>query len=268
MRNITIGQYIVGNSFLHNAIPKTKLFIAFLYVFILFFFSRISTYIFGFIVMFLLYKKCKIPFFVALKNFRSVAFIITFTSILNLFFGKDGQVIFRFLFLKITDQSLYLTIFVVLRIFLLMFGMAILTYTTLPLDLARSLGDLFLPLKRFKFPAGEISTMLSISIRFIPLLVSETEKIMQAQKARGADSGKNSLKKKVKLVVSILVPLLVSSFKRADDLAVAMESRCYCIGNKRTRYITFKFNRNDVFLIIYSFIFFAILFYIDYISII
>ena len=263
MKNITFGQYIFGDSFLHRANPKTKLFITFFYIFIIFFFNRISVYIFGIITVMALYKVCSIPLKFAINNFRSVFFLLVVTSIINLFFGKKGEVIFKFLFMTITKESLMFTILILLRLFLLMVGVSILSYTTLPLDIARSLGDLFLPLKRFNFPVGEISTMLSISIKFVPVLVSEAEKIKIAQRSRGADTAGKSLKKKIKFIVSILVPLLISSFKRADELAVAMESRCYCVGKERTRYITFSFGKNDLILLFTSSIFFICLFVIN-----
>lgn len=266
LKNITIGQYIVGNSFLHKATPKSKLLVIFSFTFILFFFNKILTYLFGFFVVLLVYKSCKIPLKVALNNLKSLAVILSITSIFNLFFGKDGEVIFKFYFLEVTKNSLHITILIIVRMFLLIVGMAILTYTTLALDLARSFGDLFLPLKRFNFPVGEISTMLSIAIRFVPLLVSETEKIIMAQKSRGASQNSKSLKKKINFVISILVPLLVSSFKRAEELAVAMESRCYEIGAKRTRYIEIKANKNDFILIFSAVVFFFSLFLVEKIS--
>ena len=263
LKNITIGQYIIGNSFLHKATPKSKLLVIFAFTFILFFFDKILTYLFGFFVVMIVYKFCKIPIKVALNNLKSLAIIMSITSAFNLFFGKDGELLFKFYFLEITKGSLHITILIVVRMFLLIVGMAILTYTTLCLDLARSIGDLFLPLKRFKFPVGEISTMLSIAIRFVPLLVSETQKIIMAQKSRGAEQNSKSLKKKINFVISILVPLLVSSFKRAEELAVAMESRCYEIGAKRTRYIIIKANKNDFILIFSAVIFFLSLFFVE-----
>ena len=218
------------------------------------------------LVILLLYKICKIPIKLFLNNIKSISFILFFTSIINLFFNNSGEVLFEFYVFKITKEAIFLSFLVVFRIFLLIAGVSILTYTTLALDLARSVGDLFLPLKRFKFPAGEISMMLSIAIRFVPLLVSETQKIIVAQRARGADIYEKNLKKKIMFIVSILVPLLVSAFKRADELAVAMESRCYAIGAKRTRYVVFKFNRCDFLLFVCGTIFFIFLFIINAIS--
>lgn len=266
LKSLTLGQYITGNSFLHKATPKSKFVITFAYIFILFFFSKILTFVFAFFVVLVLYKICKIPIKLAFNNFKSLMFVMVFTSIINLFFGRKGEVIFKFLVFEITKESLNLTILIVVRIFLLVSGVAILTYTTLPLDLARCFSDFFKPLKRFKFPVEEISTMLSISIRFVPLLVDETQKIMFAQKSRGVDVLGKGIKNKIKFIISILVPLLVSSFKRADDLAVAMESRCYKIGAERTRYITFKLNNCDYLLIFSSLVFFVCLFLVNYFS--
>ncbi len=266
LKNLTLGQYIKGNSFLHKATPKSKLVVTFAYIFILFFFSKISTFVFGFLVVVVLYKVCKIPLKLAFNNFKTIMFIMIFTSIINLFFGRKGEVLFKFLVFEITKESLNLTILVIVRIFLLMSGVAILTYTTLPLDLARCISDFFKPLKKFKFPVEEISTMLSISIRFVPLLVDETQKIIFAQKSRGVNISGKGIKNKIKFIISILVPLLVSSFKRADDLAVAMESRCYKIGAERTRYITFKINGCDYILIFSFFVFFVCLFLVNFFS--
>ena len=267
IKNITIGQYLAGNSILHKVTPKTKFFLTFLYIFLLFFFKKIMTYFFAFFVIIALYKVCKIPIKVAFNNLKSIAFILLFTSILNLCFGKEGEVVFSFLFLKITKNSLITIVSVVFRIFCLIVGVAILTYTTLPLDLARSIGDFFKPLKKFNFPAEEVSMMLSISIRFVPLLISEMQKIMFAQKSRGADVESGNVFKKIRYVISILVPLLVSSFKRAEDLSVAMESRCYKIGGNRTRYITFKFSRFDAKLLVMTFIFVVCLFIVEFFAI-
>ncbi len=183
LENITIGQYIVGNSFLHKANPKSKLIAVFMYIFILFFFKKISTCLFGFGVIIGLYKICKIPIKFIFFNFKSVGFILVFTSIFNLFLNKEGEVIFSFYFLKITKYSVRITILIIVRIFLLVSGVSLLTYTTLPLDLARTIGDLFLPLKKLNFPVEEISTMVSIAIRFVPIFVSETQKIIFAQKS-------------------------------------------------------------------------------------
>lgn len=260
VKNITLGRYFVGNSFLHRSNPKVKILVTFAYVFVLFFVNKICSYIFAFFVIATIYKICKIPLKMAFDNIRSMAFILIFTGFINLLFGGDGEVIFKLWLFKITKTALITTVFVVLRMFLLIVGMGLLTYTTLPLDLAKAIGDAFTPLKRFHFPAGEVSTMISISIRFIPLLMLETEKIIFAQKSRGVDVSSKSIRKKVKFIVSILVPLLVSSFKRADELAVAMESRCYRIGFPRTRYIVFKLGVNDLFLFVCSVIFFVSLF--------
>lgn len=260
MKSVTFGQYICGDSFMHKAMPNTKLIVTFLYIFILFLLNNIVPYVFGFFVIMFLYRICKIPFKMAIKNVKSIALLLVFTSLINLFFSNKGEVLFKFLFLKITKDSLFLTVLVIVRLFLLMIGVSILTYTTLPLDLARSLGNLFLPFKKFKFPVEEVSIMLSISIRFVPILISEIQKITIAQKSRGADIKGSGVKKKIRFIISILVPLLVSSFKRADELAVAIESRCYSIGAKRTRYITFKFGKNDLYLIFGSVFLFSFMF--------
>lgn len=260
LNNITLGQYFVGDSFFHKATPKTKIIITLIYVIILFFIGKICSHIFGLIIMLFIYKFCKIPLNMFFNNLKAISIILIFTSFINLFLMNEGNVLFKFLIFKITDRSLNLTFLVIFRLFLLIGGMSLLTYTTLPLDLARCVGDMFGPLKRFKFPSEEISTMLSISIRFVPLLVSETQKIIFAQKSRGADVEGVGFRKKVKFMVSIVIPLIVSSFKRADELAIAMESRCYRVGKKRTRYIVFKFSYFDFFLIISAFIFFVSLF--------
>ncbi len=266
LKNITIGQYINGESLLHKATPKSKIIMTFIYIFVIFFFNKISTYVFGLFIILFLYKICKIPLRLVFNNFKSIFFILLFTSIINLFFNRSGEVILKFWIFKMTKESIFLTFLVIFRIFLLIAGVSILTYTTLPLDLARSVGDFFLPLKKFKFPVGEISTMLSIAIRFVPLLLSETQKIIIAQRARGADVYDRKLKKKIKFMIAILIPLLVSSFKRADELAIAMESRCYSIGAARTRYVVFKFNRCDFLLVVFGFIFFVFLFVVNHIS--
>lgn len=239
--DITIGQYFAGNSILHKIDPRTKILATVVYIFILFVIDNFFCYLINFFVIFFLYSRCKISLKMMLNNIKPILPILIFTSIINLFTLRDGEVIFNFWVLSVTDKSLLFILMIFCRIVLLIFSSSLLTYTTLPIDLTYGIEKILKPLSKIKFPVDEISMMISIAIRFVPTLISETEKIISAQKSRGADMESGSIIKKVKCMIPILIPLFVSAFRRADELAMAMESRCYRVGEKRTRYKQLQF---------------------------
>lgn len=241
IRDITLGQYFAGNSILHKIDPRTKILSTIVYILVLFLFDNFLCYIINFFVIFALYNRCGISFKMMLNNIKPVLPILIFTSIINLFTIKDGNVIFDFWIFSITDRSIVFILMIFLRIILLIFSSSLLTYTTLPIDLTYGLERILKPLSKIKFPVDEISMMISIAIRFVPTLVSETEKIILAQKSRGVDMESGNIVKKVKCMIPILIPLFISAFRRADELAMAMESRCYRVGESRTRYKKLQF---------------------------
>ena len=177
-----------------------------------------------------------VPFIKVIKSVRGILFFIIFSAILQIFFNKQGDVLFSWSFITITNQGLLNAAFIVARITLIIIGASLLTYTTTPVELADGIESLLTPLKFIKFPVHEFALIMSIALRFIPTLMDETDKIIKAQKARGADFESGNIFKRAKALIPVLIPLLVSSFRRADELADAMDARCYSGSKNRTRY--------------------------------
>ena len=236
LKDITLGQFFPGNSAVHNMDPRLKIVITLLYVTLIF----TAKNFYAFAVYFL---------FVAAAVFCSkipLIFIIILTGLLNVFM-TNGTVAFRVFNtpVKATWEGINLAAFMIIRLVLLIMGTSILTLTSSPISLTDGLEYLLNPLKKLKFPVHELSMMMTIAIRFIPTLLEETEKIMKAQKARGADFESGSLIKRAKALVPILAPLFISSFRRADELAMAMESRCYNGGEGRTKLKQLRMQKSD-----------------------
>ena len=234
LKDITLGQFFPGTSLIHRLDPRTKMIALLLYIVALFSAKGVASYA----VLILLLGGCiavsQIRFRAFLRGLKPVLIIIGFTALLNLFL-TPGEPIFRFWFLKISAQGLRMAIYMVVRIIMLILGSLLLTYTTSPLSLTDGLESLFRPLKKLHVPVHELSMMMSIALRFIPTLIEETDKIMSAQKARGARFDTGNLIQRAKALLPLLVPLFVSAFGRADELAVAMECRCYHGDIGRTR---------------------------------
>lgn len=249
LKDITFGQYFDTASVLHKLDPRTKLLILVLMIVFLFiagnYFSLVLLLLFTFLVLFL----SKVPVKMYLKNIRAVLFIVVFTAIINLFYAGGGKVLFSYWKFTITTGSVSRAIFLSIRIVLLILLSSALTYTTTPNDLTDALENIFSPLRFIGLGSAvhTISMMMTIALRFIPTLVEETEKIMNAQKARGADLENGKLKDRITALIPILVPLLISSIRRAYDLADAMECRCYNGGVGRVKYKTLRFKINDLF---------------------
>ena len=197
-----------------------------------------------------------------LKGLKPLAFIIIFTAILNLFYTKGGSELFTFWVLTVTTEGVKTALFMVLRIMMLISGTFLLTYTTTPMSLTDGLELLLNPLKKLHVPVHEFSMMMSIALRFIPTLIEEADKISNAQKARGADFETGKLTERAKALLPLLVPLFVSAFRRADELAIAMESRCYHGGEGRTRMAKLKMSVSDVLTIIFSLVFLAVMIFL------
>ena len=242
LKDITIGQFFPGNSLIHRLDPRFKIVITFIFIIMLFVGSSPLGLLLGgiFTVYAITVSRIKLKLFV--KSIKPIMPFLIITAILNLFFISDGDVYFKWRFFKITSGGIETSI---VRIVFLIAGTSLLTYTTSPIALTDAIERLLSPLKKVKFPVHELAMMMTIALRFIPTLIEETDKIMSAQKARGAEIDSGSLMARAKNVVSILIPLFISSFRRAEELATAMECRCYNGGEGRTRLRQLKSNRTD-----------------------
>ena len=245
LKDITLGQFFPGKTVVHRLDPRTKLILVIVYIIMLFSAKWFLTY--GLVLAALcgVIAASKISPKVIARSLKPLIFIIALTGILNLFYTQ-GEPLVKFWVLTITKEGLMNAIFMVLRISMLIAGTFMLTYTTSPIALTDGLEQLLNPLKKVKVPVHELAMMMCIALRFIPTLIEETDKIMSAQKARGADFETGSLLQRAKALIPILVPLFISSFRRADELAVAMECRCYHGGDGRTRMKQLKYGSNDV----------------------
>ena len=246
MKSITLGQYYPANSYLHNADPRAKLIMSFLFILAAFFCKSIIGFTGLLLFTLTLIAVSKIPFKMIYRSVRPIIFIMTFTMVVNIFFTQGETLLFEWKFIKIYVEGIYNAIFMIIRITALVIGSSVLiTYTTTPIALTDAIESLFGPLKKIKVPVHEFAMMMTIALRFIPTLIDETEKIMAAQKARGADFANGSLVKRAKALIPILVPLFASSFRRADELATAMECRCYRGGEGRTKLHVLKYSPTD-----------------------
>ena len=235
IKDITIGQYFPGNSVLHRLDPRIKLLLTVLYIVMLFSASGFTGLGVGIVFLIFAFAISGIPIKMMVKGVKPILPVIIFTGILNLFFITTGNVIFSLGFIRITDDGLSTMIFMAVRIIFLICGTSLLTYTTSPIALTDAIERVLSPLRVFHFPAHEIAMMMTIALRFIPTLIEETDKIMSAQKARGADFESGSIINRAKALIPVLIPLFVSAFRRAEELALAMECRCYRGGEGRTR---------------------------------
>jgi energy-coupling factor transport system permease protein len=245
LKDITLGQYFPGNSVVHRLDPRTKLIAVFLYIVALFLCKFFVTYGIMFAALCLCIKLSKVPLKSILGGLKPVLLIVMITAALNLFYTPGEHVLAKVWILTITLEGVFAAIFMVIRIMMLIAGTFLLTYTTSPILLTDGLEALLNPLKKIKVPVHELAMMMSIALRFIPTLIEETDKIMSAQRARGADFETGSLIQRAKALIPLLVPLFISSFRRADELAVAMECRCYRGGEGRTRLRQLKYQNID-----------------------
>ena len=246
LKDITLGQYFPGNSPVHRLDPRTKLIMLVVYIVALFMAKSWISY--GVMLAFLVFtvKISTIPPKSIVRGMKPLVMILVFTGVLNLFFTTEGKVLLDVGFLTITSGGLERAVFMVVRILMLISGTFLLTYTTSPIALTDGLEALLNPLKVIKVPVHELAMMMCIALRFIPTLIEETDKIMCAQKARGADFESGSLMDRAKALIPILVPLFISAFRRADELATAMECRCYQGGEGRTKMKILRYHRNDM----------------------
>ncbi len=245
IRNITIGQYYPANSKLHRLDPRVKIVCTFLFLISLFCFQNIWGYVVATIFLASIIRISKVPFKFIVKGLRPVIMLLMITVLFNLFLTKTGTVIFEAWVFKITDEGLRTAGFMTVRLIYLILGSSLMTFTTTPNALTDGIEKLLWPLRKIKLPVHEIAMMMSIALRFIPILLEETDKIMKAQIARGADLESGNIIQKAKAMIPILVPLFVSAFRRATDLAMAMEARCYRGGEGRTKMKPLVYQKKD-----------------------
>ncbi len=256
LKDITLGQYFPGKSFIHKMDSRMKIIITMLYIIMLFTANNIVSLFASTALLFLFYAVAKIPVKMITKSLKPVMPIIIFTALLNMLF-MGGNPIFEIGFIKITDLGVLMAVLMCVRIVALIAGTSLLTYTTSPIALTDAIEALLKPLNKINVPVHELAMMMTIALRFIPTLIEETEKIMNAQKARGADMETGGLMQRAKALVPILIPLFVSAFRRADELALAMECRCYRGGEGRTRMKQLKMSYRDGLALAFMIVLFA-----------
>ena len=246
LKDITLGQYFPGHSPIHRLDPRTKLILLVVYIVALFLAKSWISY--AVMLAFLLFaiKISTIPPKSIIRGMKPLVMILVFTGVLNLFFTREGKTLVELGFLVITEGGLTRAVFMMARILMLITGTFLLTYTTSPISLTDGLEALLNPLKKLHVPVHELSMMMCIALRFIPTLIEETDKIMSAQKARGADFENGSLMERARALIPILVPLFIGAFRRADELATAMECRCYQGGEGRSKMKILRYRLNDM----------------------
>ena len=245
LKDITLGQYFPGNSPLHRMDPRTKILGLMLDIVALFLAKSLLTYALLFAVLALMVRISRVPVKSIVRGLKPVVFILVFTAVLNLFYTPGEHVLFKLWILTVTWEGVSTAFFMVVRIMMLITGTFLLTYTTSPILLTDGIENLLSPLKKIRVPVHELAMMMSIALRFIPTLIEETDKIMSAQRARGANFDTGNLVQRAKSLIPLLVPLFISAFRRADELAVAMECRCYHGGEGRTRLRQLKYHALD-----------------------
>lgn len=243
--NIAIGQFYPVNSKIHNLDPRIKLFAVFVFIIDVFIIKSFLGYALAAVFLCTVVSMSKVPFKLVLGGLKSIIFIILFTVCLNMFFTAGDVVLFKWGIIQITKEGVILSARMALRLILLIIGSSVLTLTTSPIQLTDAIEYILKPLKKIGVPAHEIAMMMTIALRFIPTLIEELDKIKKAQMSRGADFETGNILKKAKSLVPLLVPLFVSSFRRADELAMAMEARCYRGDINRTRMNQLKLEKKD-----------------------
>ena len=246
LRDITIGQHFPGNSLVHRFDPRLKLVLTIAYIVLLFAASNPLGLTLSILFLGVMYKVAKIPVKMIGKSLKPILPIVLFTAVLNLFFvSGEGDPLVHFWFLSIYAEGVRYAVLMAVRVMALIAGTSLLTYTTSPIVLTDAIEQLLKPLGKLHFPVHELAMMMSIALRFIPTLIEETDKIMNAQKARGAQLDTGKMTDRVKALVPVLIPLFISAFRRADELAMAMECRCYRGGDGRTRLKVLRCTKQD-----------------------
>lgn len=254
IRDITLGQYYPGESWIHKLDPRTKIIGTFVFLVALFLVKDFLGFLVAVLGLAVVIGISKVPLKFILKGLKPVFIIILFTFVINMFMTK-GEVLIGIWFLEITREGLYNAFFMGVRLVLLIIGSSLLTLTTKPIKLTDGIESLLWPMKKIGVPAHELAMMMTIALRFIPTLLEETDKIMKAQMARGADFESGNIFKRAKSLIPLLIPLFISAFRIAQDLAMAMEARCYSGGENRTRMTEMKYGKRDIFAAIAMLIF-------------
>lgn len=245
-----IGRYVPSDSVVHKMDPRAKLLLVFLFVCVIFLANNVVSYALLAAFTVLLIALSKIPLRYLYNGLKPILFLIIFTFLLHIFFTKEGELLYEFGWIEIYEGGLIQGLFISVRFTLLILVTSLLTLTTTPISITDGMEELLGPLKKWKMPVHELALMMSIALRFIPTLMEETDKIMKAQTARGVDFSSGPIKDRVKSIVPLLVPLFVSSFKRAEELATAMESRGYRGGEGRTKYRQLNWKISDSLLMV------------------
>ena len=245
IRDITIGQYYPAKSVLHRLDPRVKLVCTLFYLVSLFLFKSIPGYIVATLFLISVVRLSKVPFSYIMRGMKPVIMLLMITVLFNLFLTRGGEVLLHVWVLTVTEEGLRTAVFMAVRLIYLIAGSSLMTFTTTPNELTDGIESLLGPLNKLRVPVHEVAMMMSIALRFIPILLEETDKIMKAQIARGADLESGNIIQKAKSMVPILVPLFVSAFRRANDLAMAMEARCYRGGEGRTKMNPLHYRKCD-----------------------
>ena len=252
LNDVTFGQYYPANSFMHKLDSRAKILLTAAYIVMLFAIKNFYGFAVAFLFLAVAVIFSSVPVRSLLRSIRGIIFLIIFTAVINLFFTESGKIIWQFYFIKIRDEALIFTVFVSARLIMLVMGTTLLTLTTTPVALTDGLESLLYPLKLIKLPIHELALIMSIALKFIPTLMEETDRIIRSQKARGGDFESGNIFKRVKALLPILIPLLISAFRRADELAEAMDARCYNGSKGRTKYKKLKFTFADAVSLLFS----------------
>lgn len=244
LRDITLGQYYQADSPLHKMDPRVKLIGTIVYIISLFLYRNLTVYVIALLFLVTVVKLSKVPFSFIVRGLKPIVILLMITAVFNMFLTK-GDPIFSFWKFQLTWEGIFNAFYLCVRLIFLIIGSSLMTLTTTPNQLTDGMESLLGPLKKIKVPVHEIAMMMSIALRFIPILMEETDKIMKAQMARGAEFDSGNLIKKVKALVPLLVPLFISAFRRANDLAMAMEARCYQGGDGRTKMKPLHYKKVD-----------------------
>ncbi|MDE6442253.1 MAG: energy-coupling factor transporter transmembrane protein EcfT [Clostridia bacterium] len=246
LNDVIFGQYYPAKSFAHKADPRIKLLALIAYIVALFIANNFYSLVLGLIVLIITVIASRVPIGSVLRSVKAIIILLVFTAVLNLFFHGGDNLLWQWGIIKIYREGVIFTIFFILRLFFLVMGSALLTLTTTPVELTDGIESLLTPLKWIRFPVHELALIMSIALRFIPTLIDETNRIISAQKARGADFESGNIFKRIKAIVPILIPLLISAFRRAEELGDAMDARCYSGSKNRTKYKKLKFGWRDI----------------------
>lgn len=259
LKDITLGQYFPGNSTIHKMDARIKILLSIAFMVVVFCINSVYGYVALFTFTFCVIAASKIPFGFMMKAIKPVLFFVVFTAILNIFLTRSGEILWQAGFITVTKDGILNALYMLIRIVFLVLGTSLLTYTTSPIELTDGMERLLRPFSKIGLPSHELAMMMSIALRFIPTILEETDKIMKAQTARGADFESGNILKRAKALIPLLVPLFIGAFRRADELAMAMECRCYHGGANRTKMNEPHLGMRDLWAVIIFLIFTAVI---------